>query len=235
MTLAVEFSGEKHSISDSEVFVIGREADLSIDDNPFLHRRFLQISKIRDMWWIANIGSQLAATLVDEHGLFQAWLAPGAQIPLVFGSSSVLFTAGPTTYELELRIDNAPFLRTVPGMPTEGSTTYGRTTLTPEQQVLLVALAEPLLLKRVRGVATSRTSAEAAARLGWTVTKFNRKLDAVCMKLERMGVRGLHGGPDRLAVDRKARLVEYALAARLVQLEHLHLLPPLRARGTSPH
>ena len=35
-------------------------------------------------------------------------------------------------------------------------------------------------------------------RLGWTLTKFNRKLDNVCQKLARHGVRGLHGSADRL-------------------------------------
>jgi hypothetical protein len=68
------------------------------------------------------------------------------------------------------------------------------------------------------------------------VTKFNRKLDGVCLKLERMGVQGLHGGPDRLATDRKARLVEYALSARLVQPDDLGLLDdaPRITMGTSP-
>ena len=39
------------------------------------------------------------------------------------------------------------------------------------------------------------------------------------------GVRGLHGGPERLARARKARLVEYAVAARLVTASDLELLP----------
>ncbi|MDQ1394680.1 MAG: hypothetical protein QOF30_3657, partial [Acidimicrobiaceae bacterium] len=42
--------------------------------------------------------------------------------------------------------------------------------------------------------------------------------------LERMGVRGLHGGPSRLATERKSRLVEYAVAVRLVRPEDLSLL-----------
>jgi hypothetical protein len=42
-------------------------------------------------------------------------------------------------------------------------------------------------------------------------------------------VRGLHGGPDRLAVNRRARLVEYALASRMVEKPDLVLLD--RAAG----
>ena len=42
------------------------------------------------------------------------------------------------------------------------------------------------------------------------------KLDNVCEKLTRAGVRGLKGGVDRLATNRRARLVEYAVAVGLV-------------------
>ena len=62
----------------------------------------------------------------------------------------------------------------------------------------------------------SQQSGAAAQRLGWTITKFNRKLDNVCEKLAKLGVRGLHGDASRLATSRKARLVEHALATQLV-------------------
>ena len=68
------------------------------------------------------------------------------------------------------------------------------------------------------------TSAQAAKRLGWQLTKFNRKLDNVCDKLDRMGVRGLRGGPGKLASNRRARLVEHAVFSRLVSSEDLPLL-----------
>jgi hypothetical protein len=154
----------------------------------------------------------------------QAWLAPGARLPIVFARSSVWFTAGPTTYEFDIHLVDAPFSAAVPESPVDGSTTYGRTSLTPEQRLMLVALAEPMLRRRARGAVNAPSSAEAAARLGWTITKFNRKLDNVCQKLDRMGVRGLHGGPERLASDRKARLIEYALATRIVDIDDLDLL-----------
>ena len=40
---------------------------------------------------------------------FQAWLAPGARLPLVFGTTTVLFTAGPTTYEFDIVCEDADF------------------------------------------------------------------------------------------------------------------------------
>ena len=64
----------------------------------------------------------------------------------------------------------------------------------------------------------------AAERLGWKVTKFNRKLDNVCQKLADAGIRGLHGGPGKLASNRKSRLVEHALSTRMVTEADLVLL-----------
>jgi hypothetical protein len=224
MTVTVEFCGESYQIPYGGSITIGRDADLVVDDNPFLHRRFLKIYQHSDLWWIANVGSQLAATVADSGGTVQAWLAPGAQIPLVFAHSEVWFTAGATTYEIDVYSKDPVFTVVAMEEPQAGSTTCGSTSLTPEQRLLLIALSEPMLNRKVRGAVNAPTSAEAAARLGWTVTKFNRKLDYLCQKLEAMGVRGLHGGPKRLATDRKSRLVEYALAARLVCFEDLVLL-----------
>ena len=39
--LAIDFCGEWHEPSDEDIFSIGREGDLEVDDNPYLHRQFL--------------------------------------------------------------------------------------------------------------------------------------------------------------------------------------------------
>lgn len=224
MAAQVEFCGEMYELDASRPFYVGRDADLVVDDNPFLHRRFLQFDRSNGFWWIANVGSRLAATVSDIEGRMQAWLAPEARLPIVFPQISILFTAGPTTYEVEFSTDEAVYTPPAVDEPSDGTTTTGRATLTPDQRLLLLALAEPMLRRGVRGAASVPASSEVASRLGWTLTKLNRKLDSVCEKLERIGVAGLHGGPERLAVNRKARLAEYALAARLVRQEDLPLL-----------
>lgn len=220
----LEFCGEWHVLPSDRHFVIGREGDLVIDDNPYLHRRFLDIEHRDEFWWMANRGNQLSATLSDREGRFQAWLAPGAHVPLVFEAMTVRFTAGATSYDFNVFLPSPIFEFTPLAGPSDGSTTLGRVVFTPEQHLLVVALAEPSLRTDGTGRSPVPSSAEAASRLRWPLTKFNRKLDNVCQKLKRAGVRGLHGEAGNLASDRRARLVEYAMAVRLVTPADLALL-----------
>jgi hypothetical protein len=224
MKVQVDFCGEIYDIEPDQPLCIGRDGQLAIDDNPFLHRRFLEVSQRNSMVWLANVGSQLSATVSDDAGLVQAWLSPGAQLPLIFDRTSVRFTAGPTTYEFDIMVDESLYVPVTITTEEVGETTIGRMTFTPDQKLLIVVLCENVLRRSGRGAGTIPSSADAARRLGWTLTKFNRKLDNVCQKLSRSGIRGLHGDSERLATSRRARLVEYAMAARLVSNADLALL-----------
>lgn len=224
MTLTIEFCGRSFEPSRKEPFVVGREADLDIDDNPFLHRRFLTIAVADGLWMLSNIGTQLTATVSDADGRMEAFLAPGSALPLVFSHTVVRFTAGPTTYEFVVVNDTPLFMAPPSEITTEGETTVGPITLTPEQKLLVMALAEPVLRGDGRASVSIPSLADACERLGWTSTKLNRKLDNVCQKLSKLGVRGLHGSPGNLASNRRTRLVEYAIATRLVTHADLSLL-----------
>lgn len=218
--MQVEFCGEWFDLHEDTTFLIGRDGDLAVDDNRYLHRQFLSITHHDGMWWLNNIGSRLSATVTDFDGHVQAWLAPGARLPLVFARTSVLFTAGPTTYEVTIVGSSPTFTSAAPALDDAGDTTIGPIHFTPSQTLLILSLAEPVLIGRGT-TASIPTSAQAAQRLGWNITRFNRKLDNVCDKLHRQGVRGLRGGQQRLAVNRRARLVEHAVASRLVTVEDL--------------
>lgn len=221
---AIEFCGEVAQV-DHEPFTIGRDADFVVeDDNRFLHRQFLSLSSSQGVWLLANVGTQLTATVSDPEGRLEAFLSPGAVLPLVFDETLVRFTAGPTSYELTIRLPDPAFVPSQIDENDSGDTTVGRTVMTPDQLRLILALAEPALLGQARGGTALPSSGEAARRLGWTTTKFNRKLDNVCQKLAAQGVRGLHGEPGRLASNRRARLVEYALAVRLITRDDLALI-----------
>lgn len=231
----VEFCGIETPIERTP-FTIGRDGDVAVDDaNLFLHRQFLVIERRGDVWTLANTGTQLSARVGDSAGRAESYLAPGGVVPLVAAATTVRFTAGPTTYELTVHVPDAAAFR--PPRPGRNrahhlratDATMGRVTLSPEQFLVVLVLAEPLLVDGHHAAAVLPSNAAAAARLGWTVTKFNRKLDTVCAKLSECGVRGLHGGPVRLATTRRARLVEYAITTQLVTGRDLHLLPAKQA------
>ena len=141
MSLALEFCGEWFHVDPQEPFLIGREGPLELDDNQYLHRRFLVISFQDGLWWIDNIGSRLSATLADTDGTTQAFLAPGARLPLVYAQTTILFTAGPTTYEMTLVNDSPAYAPSAVTDTTEtGETTIGPVSLTPSQLLLVLAL-----------------------------------------------------------------------------------------------
>lgn len=238
MGLIVDFVGVPTSLEPGQTFVIGREGDLVVDDNPFLHRQFLTLTDPGGVWLLTNVGEQLAATVSDPEGRLEAFLGPGAVLPIVFEETLVRFTAGPTTYEISLRHDEPAFraspLQDMAVDRSGGAETIGRVMLTLDQQLLILALAEAGLKSGGGSSAVLPTSAEAAARLGWTVTKFNRKLDNVCDKLSKLGVRGLHGDAGSLASNRRARLVEYALAVRLVTRADLSILDEASVAADRP-
>lgn len=222
--MTLEYCGEWFTPDPDGLFDIGREGDLTIDENPYLHRRFLRIGYQDGIWWLSNVGSLLSATVCDTSGGVQSWLSPGNRIPIVFQSTTIVFTAGPTTYELLAHLSGQQFETATLAAPETGEQTIGMINFTLSQKQLIVALCEPMLRREGTGFTEIPSTADAARRLGWAVTRFNRKLDNVCDKLDRMGVKGLRGGPKQLATNRRARLVEYAVTTRLVTAEDLPLL-----------
>ena len=203
--LVLDFSGEIHRVAPADTFVIGRGGDLDIDDNPDLHRRFLVFAHDENLWWIANEGSRLSATLTDGEGLVQSRLAPGARMPLVFPRVILTFSAGPTTYEINLITSGEDRFSGIDGVrQSSGQTTIGVTPMTRSQLLLVLALSEPVL-------------------------------DNVCEKLDRVGVRGLRGGRVAgAASNRRTALVEHAVSTLMVTAEDLYMLDEERAANQAP-
>lgn len=227
MSVWVQYRGQRYDVPAEGSLTFGREADVMIDDNPYLHRVFLTLASENEIAWLRNVGDRIPATVSDAGGLTQVWLAPGGQIPLVFPCTTVWFTAGPHTYSFEVFLARSP-MQASPTLPvaTTQDTTLGTQRFTPDQLRLVVVLAESMLRVGPGGKGEIPSSTEAARRLGWTVTKFNRKLDNVCEKLTRIGVTGLVGEAGNNASSRRTRLVEYAVATRLVTTGDLVLLDP---------
>lgn len=228
--VAVEFLGEVTEVPDGREFTIGRAGDLVIDDNPRLHRRFLVISSAGEMWWLSNVGSQIAATITVDSGLTQTWLGPGGAMPIADGRSEVRFSAGRTTYEFEIfasDIQPRPVTATDDG---DGTKTHlVAVSLSEHQRLVVLALAQFALRGADIGRARIPSTQTVVAQLGWTKRAFERALDEVCKKLSDAGVVGLVGQHGALAHDRRARLVEYAITTRMVRSEDLSML------GTATH
>lgn len=233
--LHVEYCGEWTVVRPDSTFRIGRTGDLAIDDNPYLHRSFLELRHQSGVWLAANVGRTLSATVSDPENHFVAHLGPGGVLPLAFDRSTVRFSAGTTSYELQVVLAEAPFERLAKtGTDSDdelAATTRGPVSLSPDQKLLVLALAEHSLRRTGTGPTVLPATSDAARRVGWTEKRFNKKLDALCQKLAAAGVRGVHGEPGRLASNRRARVVEYCMSARLVVVEDLRLLDP----GTATH
>ncbi len=232
-SLTVEFCGELYVSAPGERFTVGRDADLSVDDNPFLHRRLLEFVEDGGLWWMVNTGQSMSVSLSTGDGSYQALIGPAGRVPLVFPAMLVMFSAGPFTYELAVSVADSAFTQAMAADAEEqgGAETIGGAQLTPSQRLLVLALAEPVLRAGGVGVGELPSSTAAAARLGWPLTTFNRKLDAVCDKLARAGIPGLRGEAGRLARNRRSRLVEYSVLSRLVAVEDLIALDSLPAGG----
>lgn len=222
--LQIDFAGEIYRVVPGEEFIIGRLGDLAIDDNPYLHRHFLSVRHDGRMWWVHNVGTRIPARLSDVNRLTTSTLPPGGAMPLVFESMLLTFHAGQTSYELELSLSSSVFKTVMPADDGLGDTTMGETRFTHSQLLVILALAEPVLSRAGVGAWQIPSAVEAAARLGWTQTRFNRKLDNVCDKLDKAGVKGLRGGVGAQAHSRRANLVDWAVTSRLVTADHLPVL-----------
>jgi hypothetical protein len=225
--MRVEYCGEWYDVPAGEILTIGSAADLVIDDNPELDPLLLQIFHEFGMWWIASTANARVVQVSDPSGRVSTELGPGARAPVVFQPAHVVFSAGRTTYELALH-GEVPYSAAATSAELRPDR-VDLPRLTAAQRLLLVVLCERALRHPSQNLNDYPSSMEAAARLGWSLTAFNRKLDNVCDRLDRAGVAGLRGGRGNLATKRRTRLVEYAVSARLVTADDLDLLPVFEA------
>ena len=236
--LAVEFLGDQRLMSPGEELTFGRAADLVIDENRYLHRILGRFSESNGWWWLANVGSSIPITLSDARSPSFTRLAPGATTVISFDSASVSFDAGGATYELLVDVvrgdadddvdEPADDDVAADEWSAEVTTTASSLPLSAEQRLLLVALAEAQL-RDPSAVLDLPTNRQIASSLHWTITKYNRKLDGLCVKFAAHGVGGLRGSTDALARDRRLRLVDHALHSGIVTPADLPLLEEARS------
>lgn len=227
--LEIEFCGEEHRVAARAGLSFGRDADLVVDTNPYLHRVAGRFVHRDGHWWLDNSGRSVAMVVRRLDGTGTATLGPGGSLALAPGAFLCTFSAGGRSYELSGTVPGPalPAVAAVPDGDGDGSDgpggpvplrtlEWGRVELNEDQVHLLVVLCEEGLRNPWQRPAPVPTNRAAAVRLGWTLPKFNRKLDHLCQKLARAGVAGLHGDLGLLAADRRRRLVDHALDVGLV-------------------
>lgn len=216
-------AGQTWMVEPGTEFVIGRTGDLAFGDNPFLHRRLIHFGFQDGFWWLSNVGRRISVKLIDADTGLSGTLPSGASTVVAAPNLTLVFEAGPTVYEVSVGLTRAPV---GPEVDDEGGvSTMGPGSLNLEQYQLVVAMAEPLLRYPGTGLDRIPSIPQVAARLGWPVTKVNRKLDHLCQRLADGGVSGLVTDlRGNQALNRRTRLVEYALETRLITPQSLALL-----------
>jgi len=217
--LIVDFCGELTALNPNEQLTFGREADLFIDDNRYLHRRLGRFENTAGHWWVANIGTKIDLNLYDQATRASAVVTPGTSQALTGPNLVVRFVAGRHTYELLVQWATETTVDTAPPSDTIGVDSIS---WTDEQRLLLTILAEDLL----RNPSTAETfklptNQDARSRLGWSEAKFNRKLDNICERLTTAGVRGLEKGVNKRNNLRRRILATYVVHEAIVIPENL--------------
>ncbi len=214
----LEFCGEDLTLEPGTSLTFGRSADLHIDDNPYLHRVLARIVDHGGVWCLEHLGRSTPITVADVHGPSRATVHPGASTALTHGEFVVTFAAGPTRYELLGGLETHEQVTDLlgpEGLAGTETLDYASVELNDDQRVLLLVMCEAQLLQPGARPPLP-TNRAGARRLGWSLPKFNRKLDHLCEKLHRAGVDGVHGAVGASAADRRRVLVDHAIAAGLV-------------------
>jgi hypothetical protein len=204
---------------------------LDIDSNRFLHRCTGRFIEDAGFWWVENTTD--ATPFHVRCGGFTALVPAGDRLALTHPTTTIGFTAGPCSYQVVVHLDDLPPdpppAATPPGDETDADPRQ-LIELTTEQRLLAAVLAEPRLRGTGREIPSNET---AAARLGWSQTKFNRKLDWLCERLRRAGVQGMKERDGGRAIGRRARLVDHLLDRGLIGEAELELLDRHRADDRS--
>lgn len=225
--LYLEFCGEEFTLTPDQELTFGRCGDLIVDENPYMHRIVGRFVCVDGGWRVENTSRRQSVEVRDLSGPSSAVAAPGKVAALVYGEFTCGFTAGPTRYEITGALEEFEWdidLLGPEGIAGTETIDWGRVDLNDDQRLLLLAMSEQHLLRPNRPETPVLTNRQGAVRLGWSITKFNRKLDHLCEKLQRAGVSGVHGDLGASATDRRRRLVEHALSVPLIRVEELALL-----------
>lgn len=143
--LELDFAGETTVATGTVTF--GRDADIELDTNRFLHRRTGAFVFEGGTWWVHNLGSKLYLSMIADDGT-RAELPPGTRQTLAATGGIVRVIAGRSTYEISYSL--ADFADGVaPALPPvdDGTMTVQvDASLAPREIDFLVSFARPSLI-----------------------------------------------------------------------------------------
>lgn len=228
--LVVHFCGDQWEVGPDSELTYGRVADLSLDDHnscmdPIVGRFRFE----NGLWWVDSLAAGVRTVIIDRLSTSRIEIEAGTSTPVAFSNFVVQFRSGPARYSAECvvvrssanALDLMNFARHAPletqRLELNVDHQWGNISTTDEERAMLVEFARSWLTADcdfpIPSLPANRVVAET---LGWSVTKLNRKLDYLCLRLDRAGVAGLVGDAGRLASDRRERLLNHAINARLV-------------------
>lgn len=215
-------SGQEQFVldEDHQTFTFGRspECDLALDETDRSISRIAgRIERSEGSWVLRNASTSRPLYLVDDVGLRRT-LAVGSVAAIPPGHMRVM-VVGTRTHELLLSVGEHP--ARVVGAVSNPLTSADHTLLpsvTPNERLALVALAETYLLPHPRHDPAPRTYGAAAARLGLPETTVRKRVENVREKLLDAGLFAVE------TADALAAVVEFALAVRMLTPKDLSLL-----------
>lgn len=206
--LTVEFCGETYQPSTELVF--GRDADLVLDENSFLHRRAGRFHLRDATWWLENLGSRLRLTMVSSDGSVID-LQPGSANPLLGHGGAVSLHAGPVRYQVDYQLQHPQIAPAPapPGRATGADTMTFGPMLTPREIDFVVVLARNRLTGRLGPLPSHGEIAEI-----WGVSHktVDNTLQRLRTKLRKAKINFVHSSET---------LVEYAVTQGLVTISDL--------------
>ena len=224
ISLRVRFVDEDRIVAPDATLTFGRQADLVIDSvNRNMHRELGRFANEDGQWRLINLGRSITIVATDLDGASFARVVPGAAIPLPFTNTAITFSAGRANYRLTTHQPQSASSALSGELPpgyehgNDSTITASSIVFKDEQYALLVALAQ----LRADGPITAEdlpSNRQLPKSLGWTPSKFTRKLDNLCLKLERAGLTGLVGDSAETARLRRLRLANAAVEQGLVEL-----------------
>ena len=182
--------GRSYAVQSGNRVIIGRSAEIVIgDDDPYLHRRLLQIWDNKGVWQLDNLGDRVVIQIVSaQDGAGNMILGPKESLFIPNGQWYLVFETIMRKYELTLEVAGPRLspLRLAPSQndndPTRGAVKTNR-----EQIQLLIVLTEKLRKYPGVGDEAIPTVAQCAQTLGWTEKKTNSKIENLVKQISAQG------------------------------------------------